>query len=105
MDFQRINDLGLAKLDLPSALQPGMPEGASKPAETSFEAVMQESVNQLNAMQKKSADLGNRLAAGENVELHDVIIASQEADVAMRLAVQLRNKALEAYREIIRMPV
>jgi flagellar hook-basal body complex protein FliE len=105
MDLQRIDDLGLPKLDLPSSLQLGTAETALKPTGTSFEAVMQESVNQLNAMQKKSADLGNRLAAGENVELHDVIIASQEADVAMRLAVQLRNKALEAYREIIRMPV
>jgi flagellar hook-basal body complex protein FliE len=103
MDFQRIDDLGLPKLDLPLSLQAGS-ETALKPVST-FETVMQESVNQLNDMQKKSADLGNRLAAGENVELHDVIIASQEADVAMRLAVQLRNKALEAYREIIRMPV
>lgn len=104
MDFQRIDDLGLPKLDLPLALQPNVAEKGLKPPST-FETVMQESVTKLNEMQKKSADLGNRLAAGENVELHDVIIASQEADVAMRLAVQLRNKALEAYREIIRMPV
>lgn len=62
-------------------------------------------IETLNATQQKSAQLSERFAAGENLELHDVMIASQEADIAMRLAVSLRNQALEAYREIMRMPI
>ena len=59
----------------------------------------------LNDKQVQANTLTEQLAAGEDVELHDVMIASQEADIALRMATQLRNQALEAYREITRMPV
>lgn len=66
---------------------------------------MNAGIEKLNATQQKAGELSNRFAAGENVELHDVMVAGQEADVAMRLAMTMRNQVLEAYREIIRMPV
>ena len=84
--------------ELPSAPKAAAPE-------KSFGDMMNESINELNRISNKAGQLSDQLAAGENVELHDVMIAAQEADVAMRLAVQLRNKALDAYREMIRMPV
>ena len=46
-----------------------------------------------------------QLAAGEPVELHDVMIAMEEADLSLRLALQVRNKLVEAYQEIQRMQV
>jgi len=75
------------------------------PTETSFQETFNASVQALSQMSNKSSDLSNSYAAGEDVSLQDVMVASQEADIAMRLAVQMRNKVLEAYREIIRMPV
>lgn len=78
---------------------------ADKTQVSEFARQFHQSIDALNASQQKSAQLSERFAAGENLELHDVMIASQEADIAMRLAVSLRNQALEAYREIIRMPV
>lgn len=77
----------------------------TQPKDQGFQAMLQQGIQDLNQTTQKSMELSNQFAAGENVALHDVMIASQEADLAMRLAVQLRNKALEAYREIIRMPV
>lgn len=71
----------------------------------SFGAVFQAGVQALNDTQVKADTLANQMAAGEDVELHDVMIATQEADIALRLATQLRNQALEAYREIMRMPI
>ncbi len=62
-------------------------------------------IQALNDVQVKADTLADQLATGEDVELHDVMIATQEADIALRLATQLRNQALEAYREIMRMPV
>lgn len=70
-----------------------------------FGEMLNQGIEELNRLQTKSAELTNKLAAGENVELHDVMIAGQEADVAMRLTVQLRTQALEVYREVMRMPV
>lgn len=71
----------------------------------SFQDVMNQGLQKVNQLQQDAAELGDRLAAGEDVNLHDVMIAGQEAEVALRLTVQLRNQALEAYREVIRMPI
>lgn len=70
-----------------------------------FQQVLTEGIKDLNQLQVKSIDMGDRLAAGEDLEIHDVMIAGQEADIALRLATQLRNQALEAYREVMRMPI
>lgn len=70
-----------------------------------FGDMLNQGIAELNQLQNKSTDLTQKLAAGEDVELHDVMIAGQEADIALRLATQLRTQALEAYREIMRMPV
>lgn len=70
-----------------------------------FADMLNQGIEDLSRMQQKSAELTNRLAAGEDIELHDVMIAGQEADVALRMATQLRNQALEVYREVLRMPV
>lgn len=50
-----------------------------------------------------SADLTKRFAAGENVEMHKVMAASEEAGLALDLVIELRNKAVDAYRTIISM--
>lgn len=50
-----------------------------------------------------SGDLQKRFAAGENVELHEVMAASEEAGIALDLVIELRNKTVEAYRTLISM--
>lgn len=50
-----------------------------------------------------SADLTKRFAAGEDVELHKVMAAGEEAGIALDLVIELRNKAVEAYRTLINM--
>ncbi|PIQ28119.1 flagellar hook-basal body complex protein FliE [bacterium (Candidatus Blackallbacteria) CG17_big_fil_post_rev_8_21_14_2_50_48_46] len=97
MELSGINPLENLSAELPQSSAP-------KP-KSDFAAVFNQSIEDLNAVQHQSKELSNRFAAGENVELHDVMVASQEADIAMRLAVTMRNQVLEAYREIIRMPV
>lgn len=44
-------------------------------------------------------------AAGAGVDLHDVMIATEKADLSFRLMLQMRNKLLEAYQEIMRIQV
>ncbi|MEO7996846.1 MAG: flagellar hook-basal body complex protein FliE [Gemmatimonadaceae bacterium] len=51
----------------------------------------------------KSADLTGRFAAGENVEMHQVMAASEEAGLALDLVIELRNKAVDAYKTLINM--
>ena len=60
---------------------------------------------EVNAAQMRSADLTTRFAAGEPMDVHQVMIASQEAGVMLDLALQVRNKIVEAYQEILRVNV
>lgn len=70
-----------------------------------FAEILNQGIESLSQLENKSDEMADRLAAGEDVELHDVMVASQEADVAVRLATQLRTQVLGAYNEVMKMPV
>ena len=46
-----------------------------------------------------------KLINGGDIELHDVMIASQKASITLNTTLEIRNKVVEAYQEIMRMPV
>jgi flagellar hook-basal body complex protein FliE len=71
----------------------------------SFGKILTGMVSQVNEAQL-SGDLAiERLQSGDAKHLHEVMIAVEEADVSLRMFVQLRNKALTAYEEIMRMQI
>ena len=74
-------------------------------SKTSFADSLKQAINQLNQSQIESDKMTEALATGKNVELHDVMITAQKASVSMTLAVEVRNKAIEAYQEMMRMQV
>jgi flagellar hook-basal body complex protein FliE len=60
-------------------------------------------VQSLDRLQQQADEGSMRLAAGEPVDLHDVMIAQEQASLSMQLAVQVRNKLVEAYQDVMRM--
>lgn len=71
-----------------------------------FSKVMQNAVGQVNALQQNSGDLKTAFEMGDpNVNLADVMIASQKASVAFEATLQVRNKMVEAYQEVMRMSI
>lgn len=64
-----------------------------------------DALKQVNTLQSDAERLGNLAAVGGDVDLHDVMIAAEKASVAMSLTLQVRNKMVEAYQEVMRMPV
>ena len=70
-----------------------------------FGASLSRSVEMLDQMQLTSDKAIEQLAAGENLDIHDVMIATQETDIAFRLALAMRDKLVEAYQEVMRMAV
>jgi flagellar hook-basal body complex protein FliE len=64
-----------------------------------------QALDQLSATQANSDQLIQKLAAGENVDLHNVMIAAEQADISFRVALALRDKLVEAYQEMMRMQV
>ncbi len=62
-------------------------------------------VNEVNRLQMDSQSQQAALASGQDVDLHNVMIAAEKAAVSLQLTVALRNKLLDAYQEVMRMQV
>jgi flagellar hook-basal body complex protein FliE len=77
----------------------------SEKGDGSFAAVLKSSLTEVNQMQQKADAAITALATGDKVSLHDTMIAMEQADVSFRLMMQVRNKIVEAYQEILRMQV
>ena len=69
----------------------------------SFGDTLTRALNEVSDARDYSSDLTRRFAAGENVELHQVMAASEEAGIALDMVIELRNKVVEAYRSVISM--
>jgi flagellar hook-basal body complex protein FliE len=74
-------------------------------AQKSFSTFLKDSIEKVNESQIRSDNLTEKLALGQDVDLHQVMIASQKSSVAMQLTLEIRNKAVEAYQEMMRMQV
>ncbi|MCG8539824.1 MAG: flagellar hook-basal body complex protein FliE [Clostridia bacterium] len=70
-----------------------------------FKDFLFESINKLNTYQSESSKLGQMLAVGEIDNIHDVMISSQKAEIALQFAISVKNKVMDAYKEIMRMQV
>lgn len=64
-----------------------------------------DALNGLSETQEKSDDLIQQLATGEDVDIHQVLIAAEETDINFRIAIAIRDKLVEAYREVRNMAV
>lgn len=93
----------------PNALRvPGQADAqraGADPNPFQFLAPLKEGMDQTNRLAKSSETLANEAAIGGDVDLHDVMIAAEKASVAMQLTVQVRNKLVEAYQDVMRMQV
>ena len=77
----------------------------SKSQGVSFADFLNNAVSDVNKLQLESEQLNEAFAMGKNDNIHQVMIAAEKADIALQFTVQIRNKILEAYQEIIKMPV
>src|SRR5262245_48933201 len=80
------------------------PLGEAAPA-TGFPSLLERYLNDLNAQVVQSDRLFQGLAAGDLDNLHNVMIALEQAKLSMQLAVEVRNRVLEVYQDILRMQV
>lgn len=84
-------------------------QSVSKPASENktegFGEIFKNSLKEVNAAQNESDKLTSQLVTGEVQDVHEVMIASQKASLSLQLTVQVRNKVVEAYQEMMRMQV
>lgn len=77
----------------------------SQAANHSFENTLGQLVHDVSAKSAAAGEAVNGLLAGQNVPLHQAVIAMEEAGVSFQLMVEVRNKLLESYQELMRMQV
>lgn len=92
----------------PTELSPAF--GSPRPTrqleiEKSFESKLKAALSDTNTTMVQSDEAIRQFASGENTDLHGTMIAVEKAGLAFRLTLQVRNKALEAYQEMMRMQV
>lgn len=76
------------------------------PSKVSFSDALKHSLEQVSNSQKHAEELGNRFAMGDDsVSLSDTMIAMQKSSIAFQATVQVRNKLVSAYQEIMNMQV
>jgi flagellar hook-basal body complex protein FliE len=79
---------------------PLFPEGADG---ASFGDSLTRALNDVSAQQDHAADTLGAFLRGENVELHQVMAATEEAQISLQMLIEVRNKFTEAYRTLSNM--
>jgi flagellar hook-basal body complex protein FliE len=91
---------------LESVLPPSVkPAQAPERTDTSFGAVLKGAINEVNHVQAEADQAIQQLAAGNKKDIHQTMIALEKAEVSFQLMMQVRNKIISAYEEIMRMQV
>jgi flagellar hook-basal body complex protein FliE len=103
MDVKTIGAPPLAPLVAPAG--EATPASGAAPAGTSFGAVLKDSLAQVNALQHEADGAIRSLSTGGTATLHDTMLALQKAELSFKLMMQVRNKIVEAYQEVLRMQV
>ncbi|MBM7867104.1 flagellar hook-basal body complex protein FliE [Heliobacterium gestii] len=85
--------------------KPDMEEKVAEGNGKNFSSFLQDALNNVNDLNKQADAAAADLAAGKPIDLHQVVIASEKAGIATQLTLQVRNKVMEAYQEIMRMQV
>jgi flagellar hook-basal body complex protein FliE len=99
---------GNPRLDGPQeALSPRVGEAAAPGVAVapSFTKVLDHAVSAVDAKQTQAQEITRKVLLGEHDQLHQSVIAMQEAGIAFQLMVEVRNKLVESYQELMRMPV
>jgi flagellar hook-basal body complex protein FliE len=96
------------KIEAPSGLStlsPAIAPKAPTVGEPSFGSVLAQSIHKVDQLQREAEAASKQLAAGDQKDIHQTMIAIEKADIAMNLMLQVRNKLLTAFDDVRRMQI
>jgi flagellar hook-basal body complex protein FliE len=97
---------GPLRPDTPLApILPPLPDGLAPAPGGGFGEMLDHLVSAVNTKQEQAQAITREVLLGDSDQLHQSVIAMQEASVALSLMVQVRNKLVDSYQELMRMPV
>ena len=89
---------------IPLQWQKIQPEPQSRETE-GFAATLKSALDEVNKLQVQADEAAKQLSMGQAEDIHQVMIAVEQAKLSMQLTVQIRNKVVEAYQEVSRMQI
>jgi flagellar hook-basal body complex protein FliE len=105
MDIMRPGSLPTKEIQTPTPLdQPGEVT-PGQAAGDNFGNVLGKMISDVNSKQVAANQAVDGLQSGQGVPLHQAVIAMEEANVSFQLMVEVRNKLLDSYQELMRMQV
>lgn len=84
---------------------PGLSRSEGTDAPSGFKAFFEQALQEANSQMITADRLTEQLVTGQVEDVSQVMLAAQKAELSLQLVIQMRNKLLEAYQEIMRMPV
>jgi flagellar hook-basal body complex protein FliE len=105
----KIGSAGLTGISLPSKvkLSPDLEKAIDikNAQKDSFGEMLKEKIQNVDQMQKAADVAATDFATGKSKNLHEAVLAMEMADTSLKMVVTVRNKALEAYQDIMKMPI
>ena len=95
----------VSHISMPGGLAGQPAQLSQEPAGSTFSAFLQEAITGVNRLQQEAETAVQHHTIGKTHNLHDTMLAVEKADISLRLLLQVRNKAVEAYQEIMRMQI
>ena len=92
------------KLDSVIGTNPNLTAG-TQPAGTDFGSFLKDALQQVDALQKNADAASLSLSTGQTQDIHTAMIALEKANLSLSLTVEVRNKVLDAYNQIMRMQI
>jgi flagellar hook-basal body complex protein FliE len=96
-----IKTIGIEKPQYPLDKEIQKKQGENK----KFSEIFNNALDNVNRLQLEKDEYRNLLITGELDNLHDLTIAQEKADIALQLTLSIRNKIVDAYREIMRIQI
>jgi flagellar hook-basal body complex protein FliE len=103
MTMERIDAVGARADAMPEAATPA-PQKAGGP-KGSFATLVDKTLTETERLQDAADGMVKSMAAGEITDVHQVMLAMNRADLSFRMMLEVRNKLLDAYQEVMRMQV
>lgn len=85
--------------------QPGQVSGKAENEAQSFASTVTDSLAKVNELQSEKSHMIEEFAAGKSQNVQELMVSLQKAGVAMEMTTAVRNKVLEAYKELMNMPM
>jgi flagellar hook-basal body complex protein FliE len=97
--------ISFPNIPIPSLPSVGGAESAGSSGGGAFQSIFSDAISKVESFQNNADTSVNNFLSGEGEELHHVALATQQADLSFQLFMQVRNKVVAAYNQVMQMQV